>query len=241
MKPGKLDLPTIWRGCDWGPVTLKWKDQNGDPIDLTGWQPKAESLNIDLNPEITNAVSGITTLSLSRVETANLRLGVESWDWIWEHLDPGAYRYPPFLAGKVPIKEPQTRVGGTIPIGPPPGNDDFLDATEIFGDSGIIAGTNVNATRETGEPAGESSVWYDWTTSKSWTAFAGMAGNLLNIEVYTGNDFNSFVLIAASENITQVSWNAVAGTTYHIRVFKRTTTTPFSLHWLLQSPEPPPP
>jgi hypothetical protein len=115
MKPAKLDLPTIWRGCDWGPVTLKWKDADGLPIDLTGWQCRAQSLNIFLGAAITDITGGVTTMTLSKEETALFNLGVESWDWIWEHFDSGGlvdYRYPPFLSGKVAIKESQTGTNG---------------------------------------------------------------------------------------------------------------------------------
>lgn len=107
MRPAKVDLPTIWRGCDWGPVTFKWKDQDGQPINLSGWTPRATSLNINLNAVITDAVNGVTTISLTKLQTAGIKLGVESWDWIWENLT-NPYRYPPFLAGKVPIREPNT-------------------------------------------------------------------------------------------------------------------------------------
>jgi len=113
MKPGKLDLPTIWRGCDWGPVTLKWKDRNGEPIDVSAFRAIARSLNIDLNPQITDPVGGVTTLSLSKAATAELKLGVESWDWLWEHnTTPTDYRFPPFLAGKVAIKQPTSKFNG---------------------------------------------------------------------------------------------------------------------------------
>jgi hypothetical protein len=111
MTPGPLDLPTIWRGCDWGPVTLKWKDRNGDPIDVSQFRPIAQSLNVNLNAQIIDAAGGVTTLSLTREDTASLKLGVEAWDWIWEHNRmPTDYRFPPFLSGKVAIKEPKTRI-----------------------------------------------------------------------------------------------------------------------------------
>lgn len=108
MQPGPLNLPTIWRGSDWGPVILKWKDQNGNPINLNGWTPRAHSLNIDLNPQIVDPGNGVTTLSLTAAQTSDAILGVESWDWIWERIGPPSYRFPPFLSGKVPIKQPQT-------------------------------------------------------------------------------------------------------------------------------------
>jgi len=126
MKPGPLDLPTIWRGCDWGPVTFKWKDANGQPLHLTGWRPLVESLNIDLNPITTDPDGGVVTLSLTRDQTASLKLGTESWDWIWEHIDRNGmtdFRSTPFLAGRVPIRQPTSKfnVGnGHNPLPPEP-------------------------------------------------------------------------------------------------------------------------
>jgi hypothetical protein len=124
MKPGKLDLPTIWRGCDWGPVTFKWKDANGVALNVSQFRPVAKSLNIDLNPTVTDPAGGVVTLSLTRDETANLRLGTESWDWIWEHnRTPTDYRFPPFLAGQVAIRQPTSKFNGgngRNPIPPQP-------------------------------------------------------------------------------------------------------------------------
>lgn len=108
MTPGRLDLPVIWRRCDWPAITLTWKDQDGDPIDLTGWSPTAKTRNFNLNPRITDAVNGVTTLSLTPSVTSTLRLGIEQWDWIW--IDPDGTPLPPFLAGGVEIKQ-----GPTIP------------------------------------------------------------------------------------------------------------------------------
>lgn len=107
MKPAQLNLPTIWRGCDWPAVVLNWKDLNGNPVDLTGWTPSAKSLRINLNAEVTDAVNGVTQLVLSKTQTAALTLGKEEWDWIWTR-DSDGYKFPPFLTGTVPIKEPTT-------------------------------------------------------------------------------------------------------------------------------------
>jgi hypothetical protein len=130
MKPGPLDLPTIWRGCDWGPVTLKWKDKNGQPINLSGWYPVAQSLKINLNPTITDVGQGETQLALSRVQTSKLRLGVENWDWIWQRIQ-GQYRFPPFLAGKVAIKDPVSPTLGDAPPFIPPDTPHAIAGTNI--------------------------------------------------------------------------------------------------------------
>lgn len=108
MKPGKLDLPTIWRGADWPPVTLVWKDQNGDPFNLTGWTPTAKSINLNLNPTVTHATTGITQIVRSKVENTGIKLGIEAWDWVWVR-DSDGYEFPPFLAGNVTIKEPVSK------------------------------------------------------------------------------------------------------------------------------------
>lgn len=237
MKPGPLDLPTIWRGCDWGPVTMKWKDQAGQPINLAGWQPRAQSLNVDLSPVITDESGGVTTLSLNKTQTANLRLGVENWDWIWERISD-EYRFPPFLSGIVSIKEPQTQVDGTQPIVLPPENDNFANAVELFGDSGTVSGTTVNATREAGEPAGDASVWYQWTPSKPWNAVLGLATNFQNIGIYTGDAVNSLTQVAISDgNPSQVTWVIPENIPiYWIRIFKRLQNSAFSMAWRLELP-----
>jgi hypothetical protein len=241
MKPAKFDLPTIWRGCDWGPVTLKWKDKNGAPINLSGWQPKAQSLNINLNAVIMDALGGITQISLDRVQTANLRLGVEGWDWLWERTAL-PYRFPPFLAGKVPIKEPLSGTNGSHGVPPPgvaPPNDAFSSAITISGDVGSIDGTTVGATREPGEPPGDSSVWYNWTPQRAWTALASLervSARLLNLEVYTGSSVGALTLVASSNDPMGATWNVLLGTIYRIRVYKNTRTIPFTLDWSLTPP-----
>src|SRR5215831_16581343 len=241
MKPAKLDLPTIWRGCDWGPVTMKWKDADGNPINLSGWQPKAQSINIDLKPVITDVGQGITVMQLSRIDTAYLRLGVEGWDWIWERTSQ-QYRFPPFLSGKVAIREPLTSTNGSQPIVPPPDNDNLADAILIEGEAGSVEGTTVGSTRQPNEPSGDNSVWYKWTPNRHKLALMNLGMNWLTIEIYgpTGSSFGDFrdiTLIATSSgNPSAVSWMATVNVTYFIRIYKRTRTSAFNLVWSMQLP-----
>jgi hypothetical protein len=109
MKPGAFDLPVIWRGCDWPAIIFKWKKVDGTPFDLNGWLPYAKSQRIDFNPQIADSPGGVTTISLTKAQTKLLRLGVESWDWIWVYT-PDGKEYPPILAGRVEIKDPTTEV-----------------------------------------------------------------------------------------------------------------------------------
>jgi hypothetical protein len=106
MKPGHYDLPTIWRGCDYPAFTLTWLDFTGSPIDLTMWTPFAHSRNIDFHPSVIDAVNGVTQIVLFSSETADLKLGVEEWDWFF--VSNSGFITPPLLSGTVPIKEPTT-------------------------------------------------------------------------------------------------------------------------------------
>jgi len=106
MNPSQLNLPTIWRGCLYDSIVLQWKDQNGNPFDLTGWTPSAMTRNgVNLNAVVTQAVNGFTRLSMTQVQTAPLKLGVDNWDWIWTY---GGVTQQPSLSGSVEVKEPYT-------------------------------------------------------------------------------------------------------------------------------------
>lgn len=110
MKPGKLDLPKIWRGLDWQPIIFKWKDADGQPFNLNGWQPYVQTRSgISLNPEVTNEAGGVTQISLSRTETKLFNLGVERWDWVWRNNGTADINYPPVLYGSIEIDQSQTR------------------------------------------------------------------------------------------------------------------------------------
>jgi hypothetical protein len=111
MLPGKYDLPTIWRGSDYSAITFTWLGTNGAPFDLTNWQPYAKSKQIDFQPIVTDAINGVTIIQLSRLQTQDLKLGNESWDWIWTYPTGGPFTVitPPVLAGVVQIKEPETK------------------------------------------------------------------------------------------------------------------------------------
>jgi subtilisin len=117
-----------------------------------------------------------------------------------------------------------------------PANDAFANAQEIGGTAATADGTNIGATRQTGEPdhlpgstlsSGEESVWYRWTAPSSGQVTldtcASDFGALLAL--YTGGTVNALSPVPASSDACEGSggrkllFEAVAGTTYRIAVF----------------------
>lgn len=108
MKPSQpIELPDIYRGCTWPPIVLEWKDVDGQPFDLTGWLPFAFATRFNLNAIVTNAVAGLTRISMNFNQTFALKLGVDHWDWIWTG---EGLTYPPVLTGTVLIKDRKSAV-----------------------------------------------------------------------------------------------------------------------------------
>ena len=74
----------------------------------SSWVPRAMTRSgVTLNPVVYLAIPGATYISLTKDQTANLKLGDQNWDWVW-FLNGVAQ--PPILYGTVPIKDPITNV-----------------------------------------------------------------------------------------------------------------------------------
>lgn len=114
-------------------------------------------------------------------------------------------------------------------------NDRFASAQVITGISGKVVGSNVNATKELGEPshspdgnAGGKSVWYVWTAPITGKATFSTAGSNFDtvLAVYRGstvstlsalpNGKNDDISLSVSTSLVTVS--VVKGTIYHIAV-----------------------
>lgn len=129
-----------------------------------------------------------------------------------------------------------------------PANDNFANAQTISGCTGSINGTNVGATKETGEPShdpsnnpGGASVWYQWqapVTSSVTISTAGSGYDTL-LGVYTGSVVNNVTTIAKNDDevagsiiTSKVTFNATAGTFYMIAVDGYNGTTGnITLNW----------
>jgi hypothetical protein len=116
-------------------------------------------------------------------------------------------------------------------VGTGPINDNFANAQVISGGAGTVTGGNAGASKEAGEPnhagnVGGASVWYVWTapSSGNWRfdTFGSSFDTLLG--VYTGSSVSALSLVVSNDDAggglltSQVFFNAVNGTTYHIAV-----------------------
>lgn len=123
---------------------------------------------------------------------------------------------------------------------PAASNDDFGASHVLVGCSGTLTGTNLNSTRETGEPnhlsttngnAGRHSIWYEWQAPSSGNVTFTTAGSAYDtvLGVYTGTSVNALTIITQNDDIpdvpgqphqvtSSVSFFVVAGNTYRIAV-----------------------
>ena len=112
----------------------------------------------------------------------------------------------------------------------PPANDAFAAAQVLVGESGSVTGTNVEATKEPGEPphagnAGGRSVWYRWVATFSGQAVVetciGTTFDTL-LAAYVGSNVAALGVVVSSDDDcgdrSQFVFNAVAGTTYSFAV-----------------------
>lgn len=103
----------------------------------------------------------------------------------------------------------------------PPANDTFANAQLISGVNGQVSGTNVEATKEAGEPVhaldrGTGSIWYKYIAPGNGVLKLDTSGSQPDtvIAVYQGNVLNTLVPIAASNNTDSDTFFGVWGTVF---------------------------
>ena len=119
-------------------------------------------------------------------------------------------------------------IGGPPLVRPP--NDNFANPIDLATPSGTLTGTNVNGTREAGEPIhvgymGDKSVWYTWTSAVNGQATFDTIGSNFDttLSVYGGTFITLLGTIASNDDIvngtnkvSRVQFNVNAGQTYRI-------------------------
>lgn len=109
---------------------------------------------------------------------------------------------------------------------PTPSNDHLANRIRLHGLPVVVAGSNVNASREQNEPlhAGSvvgASVWYEWTSPVSGTVTISPTLNLMSLAVYAGSTYNSLLPVSFPQQgggYYAVQFYARAGTTYVLAV-----------------------
>ena len=122
---------------------------------------------------------------------------------------------------------------------PPPPNDNFANAQPISGPAGSVAGNNIGATIEPDELAltrvpRSASVWYRWSAPASGVVTFSVTSSSFepDLDVYIGSSLNTLAELFRS-------FNAVAGTTYYVRVRSRFNGMgSFTLNWSFTPPPP---
>jgi hypothetical protein len=111
-----------------------------------------------------------------------------------------------------------------------PANDAFAAATTLSGASGKATGTNVGATKETGEPnhagnVGGKSIWYTWTATASGTITVDTIGSDFDttVGVYTGGSVGALTTLAGDDDSagsakSRVSLAVTSGVTYRVAI-----------------------
>lgn len=121
------------------------------------------------------------------------------------------------------------QAGLTYQTAPPPANDPFNGSQFMSGTSVSANGTNRYATWQPGEPGSNGtthSVWYRWTAPFSGPVTMDTCNSSFDtvLAVYTGFAVNGLTQVASDDdactspnaNGSQLTFNAVAGTTYRV-------------------------
>lgn len=129
-------------------------------------------------------------------------------------------------------------------------NDNFSSRIAISGTSGQTTGSNINCTKELGEPnhagnSGGQSVWWEWVAPASGQVEISTAGSNFDtlLAVYSGTSVSNLTTVASNDDYgmtyqSRVSFNAQQGTSYKIAVDGWVTSAGnITLNWLL-TPDP---
>ncbi len=118
-------------------------------------------------------------------------------------------------------------VGGQ-PAAAAPGNDDFGSAEVISGPSGAVVGTNVDGTKESGEPnhagTGGASIWYAWPAPADGLFTFDTCGSDFDtvLAVYTGSAVIALTEVVSDDSScgvqSRVTFSATSGTSYSIAI-----------------------
>ncbi len=109
--------------------------------------------------------------------------------------------------------------------------DDFMTAISLSGSAVSVVSSNLSLTKEAGEPyhagnPGGKSIWWRWTAPVAGPVTISTKGSAFKtlLAVYTGTSVTGLTVIASDinslgdTNRSNISFNALSGTTYNIAV-----------------------
>ncbi len=123
----------------------------------------------------------------------------------------------------------------TLNLSAPPANDTFASRSTTSGGSWQATGSNLYATKETGEPnhannTGGQSVWYTWTAPGNGPVVLNTTGSSFDtlLAVYSGSSVNQLTAVASNDDsasgvTSRLTFTAISGTTYQVAVDGKNT------------------
>lgn len=219
-----------------GNVTLNWNQTTATPPAAPTGLSYPSSSSTGSYSVTWTASSGATSYTVQRSSNGGSTWSTVSSPTTTSYAESvsvsGSYRYRVAAnnaAGASAYATGSTDCVVTISTGG--SNNAFASATTISGAKGTVTGSNVGATKETGEPshagnAGGASVWWAWTAPASGTVTIDTVGSSFDttLGVYTGTAVNALTAVASNDDLgsgstqSRVSFAAVSGVTYRIAV-----------------------
>ncbi len=184
----------------------------GAPVPTLRWQVSMDDGKSFSDLDNDSIYTGVTTTTLSVNASANLNAAL--------------YRC-------VATNDGGTAVSSLAVLSvsvPSPANDLFTNRLVLTGLPVSATGSNLAATKETGEPNhdgshGGRSVWWRWTAPSSGNVVVSTSGSSFDtvLAVYTGASLAELVRVASDDDsgthfASQLTFSASAGTTYQIAV-----------------------
>lgn len=153
------------------------------------------------------------------------------------HAQESADRAPAQAAGAQNMVPALDRAARALRMSP--GNDSFVDAVTISGETGSVTGSNFDATAEAGEPAlgGDGqSVWWVWTAPKDGALMLYVDDDWVDqfVSVHQGGAVNSLAEAGRGEFRTSVA--VYSGQSYRIAVDGTDGGSSFNLEWSMSIP-----
>ncbi len=214
---------------DSGDDTLTGTDQRGFPrkygahVDIGAFEVQPHLIGNSLSNNTFNFVlQGLAASAYSIESSSNLL----TWKSIATSSIPAS--------GSIPLSDAtidsSRRFYRTIPWFTPPTNDNFANPILLDGTNIITTGSSVGASMEPGEPfhwmtTGGKSVWWTWQAPQSGPVTISTGGSAFDtvLAIYTGTSVAALTLVANNDDFpgtgrSQITFSAVAGTTYQIAV-----------------------